>query len=420
MKVVRLQAENIKRLIAVDITPDGAVVQITGKNGQGKSSVLDSIWYALGGERNIPGEPVRKGEKKASVTLDLGDLIVTRRWTESGTSLVVTNNEGLRYSSPQKVLDTLCGRLTFDPLAFARLKPSEQAMALSTLVGLDLSDLEQATAAAYYERRDINRDIVRLEAECTNLPTEAPPAVDTEAAERAVTVAREAERAAASYTMKLGAARADHVKAIEAVAACERAIVEARARLHTAQESEKALAASLAALEETAPAAPAQTVEEAMAAARAANEGVAQQARWQAAQQKLAQLQEAVEASKALTAKLGDLATQSAKRIAACKFPLAGLVIQNGIVRYNDVPFDQCSSAEQLRVSTAIAMQMNPKLRVLRIADGSLLDSDSMQMLKDLAAEQDYQVWIETVDSHDATAVVIDDGHVVLASEAAA
>ena len=47
MKIVKLTAENFKRLEAVEITPDGNTVLISGRNGQGKSSVLDSILAAL-------------------------------------------------------------------------------------------------------------------------------------------------------------------------------------------------------------------------------------------------------------------------------------------------------------------------------------------------------------------------------------
>lgn len=49
MKIVSLTAENVKKLTVVEITPAGNLVQITGKNGQGKSSVLDAIWWALAG-----------------------------------------------------------------------------------------------------------------------------------------------------------------------------------------------------------------------------------------------------------------------------------------------------------------------------------------------------------------------------------
>ena len=79
MKIVELQAENVKRLKAVEITPDGTMQVIGGRNAQGKSSVLDAIWLALGGGKASKETPlpIRDGEDKASVRLDLGDLVVT-------------------------------------------------------------------------------------------------------------------------------------------------------------------------------------------------------------------------------------------------------------------------------------------------------------------------------------------------------
>lgn len=420
MKVVRLQAENLKRLVAVDITPDGAIVQITGKNGAGKSSVLDSIWYALGGERAIPGEPVRKGEKKARVTLDLGDLIVERRFTEAGTTLSVTNAEGLKYSSPQKVLDKLCGRLTFDPLEFSRQKPAEQAATLADLVGLDLHDLETKRAELYEERRDVNRDVKRLEAECANLPTVEPEAVDVAAAQRAVDEEREKERRAQSIAMAQSNARITLQKQEEQVKACEAGVVEAKARLVEAERQFAAAALRLKDLEGEACQPEPHDVEAAMEAYTRARSLEASRAAWEAAEKQRARLKALAEQSDALTTQMQDIDKVMQERIAACKFPLPDLAIVDGVVRYRGVPFDQCSSAEQLRVSTAIAMAMNPKLRVIRIADGSLLDSDSMAMLAELAESQDYQVWLETVDSDDQSAVVIVDGHVAQATEAAA
>ncbi len=57
MKIVQLQAENVKRLKAVEISPEGHIVEITGRNGQGKSSVLDAIWWALAAPEPRPTAP---------------------------------------------------------------------------------------------------------------------------------------------------------------------------------------------------------------------------------------------------------------------------------------------------------------------------------------------------------------------------
>jgi DNA repair exonuclease SbcCD ATPase subunit len=120
VKILRLTAENVKKLKVVDITANAGMNQITGKNGSGKTSVLDSIWWALGGKDGIQAVPIRKGQEKAFIRLDLGELIVERRFNASGTTtLSVKNSEGAAYPSPQSMLDALVGSLSFDPLAFS-------------------------------------------------------------------------------------------------------------------------------------------------------------------------------------------------------------------------------------------------------------------------------------------------------------
>jgi hypothetical protein len=106
--------------------------------------------------------------------------------------------------------------------------------------------------------------------------------------------------------------------------------------------------------------------------------------------------------------------------IASAKMPVDGLSFGEDGVLLNGVPFEQASDAEQLRASVAIAAAMNPKLRVIRIRDGSLLDDDAMQALAAMAAERDLQIWIERVGEHVNTfGVVIRDGAVVAQAEAA-
>ena len=79
MKIISLEAENYKRLKAIEITPDGNTVVIAGRNAQGKTSVLDAIWAALGGrEGNKASKPIREGAETAKVRVDLGDIVVTR------------------------------------------------------------------------------------------------------------------------------------------------------------------------------------------------------------------------------------------------------------------------------------------------------------------------------------------------------
>jgi recombinational DNA repair ATPase RecF len=89
MKIVNRKAENFKKLVAVEISFTDNNVIVTGKNGAGKSSVLDAIWWALSGKKHIQDKPIREGQTKAMIRLDLGTIIVERVFNEKGSSLKV-------------------------------------------------------------------------------------------------------------------------------------------------------------------------------------------------------------------------------------------------------------------------------------------------------------------------------------------
>ena len=115
-KIIKLQAENFKKLKAIEITPQGNTVVISGKNAAGKSSVLDAIWFALAGKDALKmnPDPVKHGERVAKVTLDLGHedsdnfvknaYTVVRTWSNGNSKLEITNTEGMKYGSPAGML----------------------------------------------------------------------------------------------------------------------------------------------------------------------------------------------------------------------------------------------------------------------------------------------------------------------------
>jgi hypothetical protein len=125
-----------------------------------------------------------------------------------------------------------------------------------------------------------------------------------------------------------------------------------------------------------------------------------------------AQAKKKRDAAEALTEAMAARLNAKNMAIAAAKMPIEGLSFGEGEVIYNGLPFNQASSAEQLRVSVAVAMAANPKLKVLRIQDGSLLDDKSMELLSAMADAADYQIWIERVDVSGKVGVVMEDGSV--------
>lgn len=423
LRIVRLESANIKRLRAVEISPEGNVVVIGGRNGQGKTSVLDSIVYALGGKGEICDEPLRRGEEHGHIVVDLGDLVVRRTFTESGGGqLTVENGEGARYQSPQAMLDRLVGRLSFDPLEFARMKPAEQSETLRELVELDTSDVDAAIAGKFDERTAVNRTVRNLEgqleglAEHEGVGTEEVSIVDL-VAERDRRVDHNSELAV------LQQAHGDELGLCEQkgreIGELEDLIARLRSELNAAENSLEGTRADGREQEAVATrqrAAIDAFVLEDLTEITAQIEGAEGRNAMARENARRAEVVQEFKGSKqtagTLTAQLLDLKAKRAAAIEATEFPVDGLGFGEDGVTFGEIPFAQASSSEQLRVSVAIGLAMNPRLRVLLVRDGSLLDDDSMRLLAEMAVEHDAQVWLEVVREDEGVNVVIEDGMV--------
>jgi len=425
LRIVKLEAANVKRLVAVEITPDGNLVVIGGRNGQGKTSVLDSIAYALGGKDLLCEVPLRKGTERGHVEVDLGDLVVRRTFTPAGGgTLTVSSKDGAVYRSPQTMLDKLVGRLSFDPLEFSRMEPRRQLETLRSLVGLDFSAIDAKRQELYEERTLVNRTTRQLEAklaampEHSNAPAE-PVSVaalleELDAAEATHERAREATEAAEESLADLGRLQREHAAAVEHVTELERQLTDARAAVivaaeRVADQKKEAQSASLGAQHARGAIVDTALIRERIAEAEAVNDQV--RANVERAEQ-VAEVEESKAEAARLTAEIEALDAQKAAGLASAEFPVPELSFDESGVTLGGVPFSQASAAEQVRVSVAMGLAMNPRLRVLLIRDGSLLDDESLGLVAKLAADAEAQVWLERVGDGEECQVVIEDGAV--------
>lgn len=411
MHIVNLTAENFKRLRAVRITPRGHVVPITGKNGSGKTSVLDAIAVALGGLSLADPEPVRHGAKRASITITLSDgaqeLRVSRVFTEGGSSSLQVEDATGKLGSPQKVLDALLGHLAFDPLAFTRLAPKAQLEQLRTLVPLDvdLDELDRLNAEDREERATATREAKELRA---RLAAEAEPPDGTPDEEQDASELRDQLREASRHNGAIDAAREERDRHTAEIAKVEQRIENGKRLLEE-------LEAQLAALKARSFGALGDVIDTEAIAGRLAelstiNEHVRLKRRLATLDTEAADRERR---ARELTERMKARDEQKAAAIARAPMPVPGLGFGDGAVTFKGVPLQQASTAEQIRVSLAIGMAANPRLRVMHIRDGSLLDSDSLALVGELALQADYQVWMERVDASGRVGVVIEDGQVV-------
>lgn len=419
MRVIGLHAENVKRIRVVDITPSDDVVVIAGKNGSGKSSTIDAVSWALGGAALFTDQPdpIRHGQRTASVTVTLGDgdraeVIVTRTWSKDGPSkLDVRGADGSKFKTPQSALDALIAERAHDPLAFDRADAKTQRKILLGLVDLpfDLDELDRRRQAIFDQRTDANREHKRLVGALSSLPVPArDPGPLVDIAEATTALRTGLDLKAANDAKRSYLQRAEQVVAAgrERVAAIERQLAEARAALAADEAVQAALEEEIAFLDDD------PDIDALQAAVADADRRKDEQRRAAEYSQRTAEVEQAKTAADALTAQLEAIDAEKLAGLQAAAMPIPGLSISDEAVLFNGVPFAQASGAERLRVSLAIVMAANPELRVCYIKDGSLLDDDSLQLVREMAAANDYQIWLEMVgDHHDG--IVIEDGAIV-------
>lgn len=427
MKIIQLTAENVKKIRAVEITPKGDLVQITGRNDQGKTTILDAIWWALAGTKSIQAAPIRKGQDKARIRLALGgekaELIVERRFTAGGAStLYVENAEGARFKSPQAMLDAMIDAIAFDPIGFVDDPPPEQFKTLRGLVKLDvdIDQLDGLNRHDFEDRAGLNRDAksARANADAIKVPDNLPEAMhDVKAIIDEIAEAGQANAHIASERARrversrvLDTIEAGEAKHLQEIAELEAQVEEIRQRIGSDNKTVEIGRAELGALVDLPPPVDVVALRRKLDEASADNKGIEARGR------KMMFLRDAAAAEAAAKERTDAMAARDEvkrKAIEGAKMPVDGLGFGDGIVTFNGLPFDQASTAQQVRVSLAIAMAANPKLRVIRIKQGNDLDPDNLAIVAAMAKEHDYQVWIERIDVTGKIGIQIEDGAVV-------
>jgi hypothetical protein len=422
LHIVSLEVHNVKRIRALRIRPNGSTVLIGGRNEQGKSSCLDAIEMALGGAKSIPLEPVRHGARKGEIDVALGDIAtqevefkIERSLTSKGPTLVVRGKDGIELPSPQKLLDTLFARMTFDPFAFSRMDKDDQSVLLKKLVGLDFTDLEAARAKAYAERTEVNKEVKRLQAviKSGEFYPEAPKQpVNVAALTEKLQVHRNAVGSRNTLKALIDQDRAKLGFIDEQIAKLERELAEAKIRR---EQQVKVIAAAEEALPPEP--APVDDVQHQLSTAEATNAKVRANAERMKLEKELdAKITEAEDLSGAIAS----IDAEKAELLAKAKFPVDGLSFDDDGAgpMLNDVPLAQASQAAKLRLSVAIGAALNPRIKVMLIREGAFLDDNSLQLLSELAEQHGCQCWVERVGTGDKAAIIIEDGEIVEPAEA--
>lgn len=404
LKIVELRGENIKRIKAIRFKPQENVTVISGPNENGKTSVLDIIWFALKGaeaSKENP-QPIHEGEQTAFAELDLGEYVVTRKFLPSGTTLEVRNKEGAKFPSPQAMLDKLIGSISLDPLAFLRYDAEKQRKLMMSFTNLTaaLSKVDLEIKQTFEERAVSNK---RLEQEVSLLSSMEDADIPEE-------VLAKRERIDISGLKKELSEAIEHNRRQDAHKSNLNRITN---RILEVEKELEKLTAELAAEKKKGAVTviPTADIMARIDSAEKHNGYVGQLESYEAQSAKCEDLHKQ---TNDLTEKLESLRQQKADAIKNADYPLEGLGISDDGITFNGTPFSQLSGAEKLKVSVAMAIAMQSRLKVIRITDGSLLDSKSMKIIEDMAKENGMQVFVERVDETGKIGIVIEDGEIAV------
>lgn len=409
VKINKLEIENVKRVKAVMIEPTANGLTILGgNNNQGKTSVLDSIAWALGGNKFKPSKPTREGSMNPpSLRVELSNgLIVERKGKNS--DLKVTDPAGGRAG--QQLLDSFVEEFALNLPKFMESTPKEKAATLLRIIGVGdkLYALDNQESQLYNERLTIGRvadQKKKFAAEQPQYP-EAPNDLVSIADlinEQQAILARNGENAQKRLNQEkikneLHQSEARLAQLKEALAAEEAVheklmddyIIANKSIEDLVDESTAEIEQSIANIEEIN-----RKVRANLDKAKAEEDAAEFAAKYEA-----------------LSVEIQKVRDERSQLLESADLPLPGLSVEDGELVFEGQKWDNMSGSQQLRISTAIVRKLKP--------DCGFVLLDKLEQM-DLPTLTEFGQWLESVglqaiatrvSSGEECQIIIEDGYV--------
>lgn len=403
LKINQLEIENVKRIRAVKLEPSqNGLTIIGGNNNQGKTSVLDSIAWALGGDRYRPSAAARDGSvipPRLHIVMSNG-LVVERKGKNS--DLKVTDPAG--HKGGQQLLNEFVSQLALDLPRFMQASDKEKGDTLLQVIGVGdkLAELERQENDTYNRRRAIGQiadQKMKFAKEMAYYPDapKEPVSISELLSQQQAILARNGEnqrkrQMAAQLEQQKQALRRQLDELQEKYAAvCKDCDIAAQSAQNLRDQSTAELERNIADIEAINVKVRANLDKE--KAEMDANEYGQQYA--------------------ALTAELDKARQEKAALLNHAPLPLPGLSVEDGALTYNGKRWDSMSGSDQLKVSTAIVRKLNPQCGFVLL--------DKLEQM-DLSALREFGAWLESeglqaiatrVSTGGECSIVISDGYVV-------
>lgn len=402
IKIRQLEIENVKRVKAVTLTPtETGLTVIGGRNGQGKTSVLDAIAWALGGNKLKPSESQRIGSAAPpSIHIELSNGLVVERKGKSS-ALHVIDPSGQKAG--QQLLDSFIEKLALNLPKFMEARNDEKAETLLQIIGVgdQLAVLDRQEKALYNQRLEVGRIADRKKKHAEELvwypdaPAEPVSASDLIKRQQAI-LAKNGENQRkrekeAYYNKVLAEAQIAFDRAKAALKQAEQDCVTARKAAENLQDESTA------------------EIEADIANIDAINTKVRANAEKERVQ---AEADELSSQYADLTNQLQDIKEQRMKLLESADMPLPALSVENGELTYKGQKWDCMSGAEQLQVATAIIRKLNPNCGFVLMDKLEQMDPKTLSDFGKWLEQEGLQVIATRVGTDDTCSIIIEDGYI--------
>lgn len=400
VKINTLEFENVKRIKAVQLAPaKNGLTVIGGDNKQGKTSVLDAIAWALGGEKFRPSSPKREGsvtEPHLKVTLDNG--IIVERSGKNGALKVIdpAGNKG-----GQTLLNSFVEQLALDLPKFLNSTGKEKADTLLKIIGVGdkLYQLERAEKTTYDRRTEVGRIADQKAKFAKELPVyTGVPAQPVSAAEL---IQSQQEIMAYNAENLRKRQQRDYYKSQLEVA--ETALKQAQEHYDAALNNFKLADVDFGELEDKST----EELERNIAEIDDINKKVRANLDRERAEQEAEDLRDQYNE---LTHQIESLRQERRELLEGADLPLEGLSVENGELIYRGQQWDCMSGAEQLIVGASIVRKLNPDCGFVLLDKLEQLDSKTLEEFGSWLETQGLQAIATRVSTGDECAVIIEDG----------
>ena len=403
IKINKLEIENVKRVRAVKIEPTAnGLTVIGGRNNQGKTSVLDSIAWALGGDRFRPSQPQREGSAippNLHIVLSNG-LIVERKGKNS--DLKVTDPEGNKAG--QKLLNSFVEQLALDLPSFMESSGKEKAQTLLQIIGVgdQLAAMEHEEKELYNERLMIGRiadqkkKFAKEQPYFTDAPREPVSASELIRQQQEI-LARNGENQRKRENLHRLEEQSQRINdQLEELLRKQKAVqsdleIARKSALDLLDESTEALERNI------------QNIEEINRKVRA---NLDKDKAEEDAQGYENQYRE-------LTSELERVRQGKIDLLKNAQLPLPGLSVEDGELIYNGQKWDNISGSDQLKVSTAIVRKLNPQCGFVLLDKLEQMDLDTMREFGQWLEAEGLQAIATRVSTGGECSIIIEDGYVV-------